>query len=56
MYQKLFATMIEYLNMGMGPEDMAQRNPLKEYQAEFGDPIPFTSGALRSMQIAYVPD
>jgi cyclase len=56
MYQKLFATMIEYLNMGLGPEDMAQRNPLKEYQAEFGDPVPFTSGALRSMQIAYVPD
>jgi cyclase len=56
MYQMLFATMIEYLNMGLGPEDMAQRNPLKEYQAEFGDPTTFASGALRSMQIAYVPD
>ena len=56
MYQKLFATMIEYLNMGLGPEDMAQRNPLKEYQSEFGDPTPFAYGALRSMQIAYVPD
>jgi cyclase len=56
MYQKLFATMIEYLNMGLGPEDMAQRNPLKEYQAEFGDPFTFAYGALRSMQIAYVPD
>src|SRR5262245_43332796 len=31
MYQKLFTTMIEYLNMGLGPEDMAQRNPLKEF-------------------------
>ena len=56
MYQMLFATMIEYLNTGLGPEDMAQRNPLKEYQAEFGDPTTFASGALRSMQIAYVPD
>jgi len=56
MYQKLFTTMIEYLNMGLGPEDMAQRNPLKEYQPEFGDPGPFTYGALRSMMIAYVPD
>jgi glyoxylase-like metal-dependent hydrolase (beta-lactamase superfamily II) len=56
MYQKLFATMIEYLNMGLGPEDMAQRNPLKEYEAEFGDPYTFAYGALRSMQIAYVPD
>jgi len=55
-YQKLFATMIEYLNMGLGPEDMAQRNPLKEYQSEFGDPSAFAYGALRSMMIAYVPD
>jgi cyclase len=56
MYQKLFVTMIEYLNMGLGPEDAVQRNPLKEYQAEFGDPSAFTYGALRSMMIAYVPD
>ena len=56
MYQKLFITMISYMNMGLGPEDMAQRNPLKEYQAEFGDPSAFLYGAMRSMQIAYVPD
>jgi cyclase len=56
MYQKLFATMIGYLNMGLGPEDAVQRNPLKEYQSEFGDPSDFTYGALRSMMIAYVPD
>jgi cyclase len=55
-YSKLFVTMIEYLNMGLGPEDMAQRNPLKEYQSEFGDPSAFAYGALRSMMIAYVPD
>lgn len=56
MYQKLFETMIGYLNMGMGPEDAVQRNPLKEYQAEFGNPSAFLYGALRSMLIAYVPD
>jgi glyoxylase-like metal-dependent hydrolase (beta-lactamase superfamily II) len=56
MYQKLFVTMIEYLNMGMGPEDAVTRNPVKQYQAEFGDPSTFLYGALRSMQIAYVPD
>lgn len=44
------------LNMGLGPEDAVQRNPLKEYQAEFGDASAFTYGALRSMMIAYVPD
>jgi cyclase len=56
MYQRLFTTMIGYLNMGLGPEDAVQRNPLKEYQPEFGDPSAFTYGALRSMMIAYVPD
>jgi glyoxylase-like metal-dependent hydrolase (beta-lactamase superfamily II) len=56
MYQKLFATMIEYLNKGFGPEDAVQRNPLEAYRAEFGDASAFTYGALRSMMIAYVPD
>ena len=56
MYQRLFATMIGYLNMGLGPEDAVQRNPLKQYESEFGDPSAFTYGALRSMMIAYVPD
>jgi glyoxylase-like metal-dependent hydrolase (beta-lactamase superfamily II) len=56
MYQKLFTTMIGYLNMGLGPEDAVTRNPLKEDQPEFGDPSAFTYGALKSMMIAYVPD
>jgi glyoxylase-like metal-dependent hydrolase (beta-lactamase superfamily II) len=56
MYQALFKTMIGYLNMGLGPEDAVKRNPLKEYQREFGDPSAFTYGALKSMMIAYVPD
>ena len=56
MYQKLFTTMIGYLNMGLGPEDAVTRNPLKEYSSEFGDPSAFLYGALRSMMIAYVPD
>jgi cyclase len=56
MYQKLFETMIGYLNMGLGPEDAVQRRPLKELEAELGDSSAFTYGALRSMMIAYVPD
>ncbi|HUK33108.1 MAG TPA: MBL fold metallo-hydrolase [Vicinamibacterales bacterium] len=56
MYQTLFKTMIGYLNMGLGPEDAVQRNPLKQYASEFGDPSAFTYGALKSMMIAYVPD
>jgi hypothetical protein len=56
MYQQLFTTMIGYLNMGLGPEDAVTRNPLKAYEAEFGDASEFEYGALRSMMIAYVPD
>lgn len=55
-YQELFRTMIAYMNQGMGPEDAVKRNPLKQYEAEFGDPSVFLDGAYRSMLIAYVPD
>ena len=55
-YQKLFTTMIGYLNKGFGPEDAAREHPLKEYDKEFGDAKQFEYDALRSMMIAYVPD
>jgi glyoxylase-like metal-dependent hydrolase (beta-lactamase superfamily II) len=55
-YQKLFTTMIGYLNKGFGPEDAAREHPLKEYEKEFGDAKQFEYDALRSMMIAYVPD
>ena len=55
-YQKLFVDMIAYMNMGLGAEDVVERNPLKQHQAEFGDPSAFLNGAYRSMLIAYVPD
>jgi glyoxylase-like metal-dependent hydrolase (beta-lactamase superfamily II) len=55
-YQKLFVTMIDYLNMGLGPEDAVKRNPLKAYEGELGDSSTFTYGALKSMMLAYVPD
>jgi glyoxylase-like metal-dependent hydrolase (beta-lactamase superfamily II) len=55
-YQKLNVEMFAYMNMGLGPEDVVVRNPLKQYQSEFGDPSAFLYGAYRSMLIAYVPD
>jgi cyclase len=55
-YQKLFQEMIAFMNMGFGAEDVVAKNPLKQYQAEFGDPSAFLNGAYRSMLIAYVPD
>ena len=55
-YQELFRTMIAYMNQGLGSEDVVKRNPLKQYEAEFGDPSAFLNGVYRSMLIAYVPD
>jgi cyclase len=55
-YDELFTTLIAYMNMGLGAEDVVARNPLQKYTAEFGDPSAFLDGAFRSMQIAYVPD
>jgi glyoxylase-like metal-dependent hydrolase (beta-lactamase superfamily II) len=55
-YNELFQTMIGYMNMGLGAEDVVQRNPLEQYEAELGDASEFLDGAYRSMLIAYVPD
>ena len=55
-YDELFTTMIGYMNMGLGAEDVVARNPLKKYEAELGDASEFLDSAFRSMQIAYVPD
>ena len=55
-YQKLVVEMFGYMNMGLGPEDVVERKPLKQYVAEFGDASVFLYGAYRSMLIAYVPD
>ena len=55
-YDDLFVTMINFMNMGYGAEDVVRDNPLKQYDAEFGDPSAFLDGAYRSMLIAYVPD
>jgi glyoxylase-like metal-dependent hydrolase (beta-lactamase superfamily II) len=55
-YRELFVTMIGYMNMGLGAEDVVERNPLEQYAGELGDPSAFLDGAYRSMLIAYVPD
>ena len=56
MYQELYLTMVGYLNMGSGPEDAVERNPVEEHEGEFGDPAEFLYGAYRRMLIADVPD
>jgi glyoxylase-like metal-dependent hydrolase (beta-lactamase superfamily II) len=55
-YDALFLQMIDFMNSGYGAEDVVRDNPLKQYEAEFGDASAFLDGAYRSMLIAYVPD
>jgi glyoxylase-like metal-dependent hydrolase (beta-lactamase superfamily II) len=55
-YQELFLTLIAYMNMGLGADDVVALNPLEKYEGELGDASEFLDGAFRSMQIAYVPD
>jgi glyoxylase-like metal-dependent hydrolase (beta-lactamase superfamily II) len=55
-YLELFETLISYMNMGLGAEDVVVRNPLAKHESELGDAAAFLDGAYRSMQIAYVPD
>ena len=51
MYQKLFTTMIGYLNMGLGPEDAVQRNPLKEYPSSWATRPPSPTALCAAMMI-----
>ena len=48
--------MVGYMNKGWDSRDAIADHPLKEFEAQFGDPSAFTYGALKSMMIAYVPD
>ncbi len=56
MYQQLFRQLFVYLNKGFGPTDVVAARPLKEHEAELGDPAAFLHGAYRSIFLAYVPD
>jgi len=55
-YQKLFAQMFVFFNKGYGRSDAVAARPLKEHEAELGDPSGFIAGAYQSLMQAYVPD
>jgi hypothetical protein len=55
-YQKIFKTLFVFLNKGFVPTDVVAAQPLKDHEAEFGDPAAFLDGACRSVFLAYVPD
>jgi len=55
-YQKLFQQMFVFFNKGYGRSDAVAARPLKDYEAELGDPSTFIAGAYQSLMQAYVPD
>jgi len=55
MYWALFKTMFANFNKGFGPTDVIAARPLKDYEAQYGDPAPFLDAAYRSIQLATVP-
>ena len=55
MYWALFRTMFANFNKGFGPTDVIAARPLKDYEAQYGDPAPFLDAAYRSIQLATVP-
>lgn len=55
MYWALFKQMFVYFNMGFGPRDVIEARPLKDHEAQFGDPAQFLEAAYRSIQLATVP-
>jgi glyoxylase-like metal-dependent hydrolase (beta-lactamase superfamily II) len=55
MYWALFKTMFANFNKGFGPQDVIAGRPLKDHEAQYGDPAQFLDAAYRSLQIATVP-
>jgi len=55
MYWALFKQLFADFNKGFGPTDVIEARPLKDHEAQFGDPAQFLEAAYRSIQLATVP-
>ena len=55
-YQQLFKQMFVFFNKGYGRSDAVANHPLKDHEAELGDPAEFLAGAYQSLMQTYVPD
>jgi glyoxylase-like metal-dependent hydrolase (beta-lactamase superfamily II) len=55
MYWELFRKFFVYFNKGYGPQDVIAERPLKDHEAELGDPAQFLEYAYRSVQLATIP-
>src|SRR5690606_16091601 len=56
LHLRLVEARIGYMSMGLGYEDVVERNPRKAYKAELGGASACLDGAYRSMMSAYVPE
>ena len=55
MYWALFRQFFIDFNKGFGPNDIVAERPLKDYEAQYGDPAQFLDYAYRSLQLATIP-
>src|SRR5665213_262656 len=55
MYWALFKTFFIDFNKGFGPFDIVDAHPLKDFEAQYGDPAQFLEYAYRSLQLATIP-
>ena len=55
MYWALFKQFFILFNKGFGPHDVVDAHPLKDYEAQYGDPAQFLEYAFRSLQLATIP-
>jgi cyclase len=55
MYWALFKQFFIFFNKGYGPHDVVDAQPLKDHEAQYGDPAQFLEYAYRSLQLATIP-
>jgi cyclase len=55
MYWALFKQFFIMFNKGFGPHDVVDAHPLKDFEAQYGDPAQFLEYAFRSLQLATIP-
>ena len=55
MYWALFKQFFIMFNKGFGPRDVVDAHPLKDFEAQYGDPAQFLEYAYRSLQLATIP-
>jgi cyclase len=56
MFAAFHEQMVVFLNKGMDSGDCIAARPLKDYEAQYGDPKAFIYGAFQSLNLAYSPD